>query len=274
MSEADIQGQPEQGAEQQFDASAVMDRLEQLSGEVGTIREAVQPPEPEPDYGYQQDPYQQQDPYAGQQPFYGQQPPQQPNPYGYGYAPQPGYGMTPQQVQQQFHLDPANVYDDYGNVNPQAAQQYQRMLQESVVNPAIQQAVMPLMQQVEDMRLDAESDALVQKYPEYNDEAKAKELVEDVMGWARQAGIDPHQAKMNTAILEQRILIRRAQEQAAGQGAPTAGAAGNDYQLEGGQGAGPAGQPATFADQVDAMQREMGGGAAPQTLNFWGIRPG
>jgi hypothetical protein len=268
MSEADIQQQqPAEGAEagagEGFDTSAVMDRLEQLSGEVTGLSERIAVPEPEPDYQQQQYP----DPYG----YGGYPPPQQPQqyaqpqgPYGYNMPPQP----SPQQVAQQFALDPANVYDDYGNVNPQAAAQYQRMLQEAVVNPAIQQAVQPIMEQLHNERIDRGAERLLQKYPEYNDKEASEGLVKEVREWAAMAGLDPQRAVENDAILEQHILVKRAQEQAS-RGGATAGE--QTHELEAGQGAGPGGAPASFADQVAGVRAEMANGASQDTLNFWGI---
>lgn len=257
---------------EQVDTGGLEARLDTLAGDIGGIREMLTAPA-EPEY---QEPYGGQDPYGGQQPqfpqygqpSYPQQQQQQGWPGQQGYPQQqPGFGQQPGYQQQGpavFPLDPANVYDDQGNVNPWAAQQYMQQLQQAAVEPAIQQAVAPIMQQLDQMRFDQGSARLEQQYPELAEKEKADALVARAVQMAPTMGLDPRQAVRNDGFLELVHQSMRAEGIAAGE-TPARGQ--EVHELESGGGAGPAGSPPSFTDQVNALQA---GGADQAAAGFWG----
>lgn len=160
---------------------------------------------------------------------------------------QQGYDPAQEEMQQNFE----SLYDPTtGEPDPQQAE---RLLQQ-MIDQRASQAVGPVMQEIQAMRVERDAERLEQQYPDLQDPANAKAALDAAQEAAVQMG-KPELAQ-SPALVEMAYLASQARERAAAE--PAAGASGND--LESGGGAAPS------EEEDDPAQRIVDAG---RPKNFW-----
>ena len=142
-------------------------------------------------------------------------------------------------------FDADGLLDDGGDMDPQAAQQLLGKIVDQRTGKAVQEAVGPLMQQIQDMQIGLDADALAQRYPELSKQEVAEPVVQAARQLAEQMG-QPELAR-SPQFIEVIYKAQMADKYAAGE-VPVGDE--QEFDLESAAGSGPQGVEANIAERI------------------------
>lgn len=151
-------------------------------------------------------------------------------------------------------FDVDGMLDSEGDMDPQAARQLLSQIVDQRTSKAVQEAVGPLMNQLQDMQIGLDADALAQRYPELSKPEVAEPVVQAARQLAEQ--MDQPELARSPQFIEVVYKSQMADKYAAGE-VPVGDE--QQFDLESAAGSGPQGVESNIAERIVAARGRKSG---------------